>query len=249
MAEGESVPVEGWDFSWFAGRATEERPSWGYSRLLAERMAGASAALDVQTGGGEVLAQIPHPPPVLVATESWPPNIDLARRNLRPLGASVVEAADEDGLPFAVESFDLVVSRHPTMVIWEEIARVLRPGGMYLSQQVGAGSNRELTDFMMGPQPVSQARSAQRAAAAARAAGLAVTDLREQALRVVFDDIGAVVYFLRKVLWTVPGFTVDGYRDRLALLHERIESEGPFVSHAQRFLIEARKLGVGNLSV
>jgi hypothetical protein len=47
----------------------------------------------------------------------------------------------------------------------------------------------------------------------------------------------------------VPGFTVDGYRDRLALLHERIESEGPFVSHAQRFLIEARKLGVGNLSV
>lgn len=31
VAEGESVPVRGWDFSWFEGRATEERPSWGYS--------------------------------------------------------------------------------------------------------------------------------------------------------------------------------------------------------------------------
>ena len=68
LAEGEAVPVEGWDFSWFEGRATEGRPSWGYSRLLAERMAGAAAALDIQTGGGEVLAQIPHPPPVLAAT-------------------------------------------------------------------------------------------------------------------------------------------------------------------------------------
>jgi hypothetical protein len=87
LAEGDAVPVEGWDFSWFDGRATEERPSWGYSRLLAERMAGAAAALDVQTGGGEVLAQIPHPPPVLAATESWPPNIEIARRNLAPLGA------------------------------------------------------------------------------------------------------------------------------------------------------------------
>lgn len=46
--------------------------------------------------------------------------------------------------------------------------------------------------------------------------------------------------FLRKVLWTVPGFTVDGYRGQLARLHERIQADGSFVSHTQRFLIEAR---------
>lgn len=241
LAEGGSVPLEGWDFSWFEGRATEERPRWGYSRLLAERMARAAAALDVQTGGGEVLAGIPHPPPRLAATESWPPNIAAAKRNLHPLGASVIAVDDEAGLPFREASFDLVVSRHPTVAVWPEIARVLRPGGTYLSQQVGAGSNRELTDFMMGPQPVSRTRSPQRAVAGARAAGLAVADLREQALRVEFYDVGAVVHFLRKVPWTVPGFTVDGYRDQLARMHERIRARGPFVSHAQRFLIEARK--------
>jgi hypothetical protein len=68
LAEGEAVPTEGWDFSWFAGRATEQRPSWGYAKLLAERMAKAEAALDIQTGGGEVLASIPAAPPVLAAT-------------------------------------------------------------------------------------------------------------------------------------------------------------------------------------
>ena len=241
LAEGEAEPVEGWDFSWFDGRATEERPSWGYARLLAERMAGATAALDIQTGGGEVLAQIPHPPPTLAATESWPPNIEVARRNLGPLGASVTEVDDLADLPFPAESFDLIVSRHPTDVRWEEIARVLQPGGTYLSQQVGAGTNRELYDFMMGPQPVSNDRSPEVAAADATAAGLVVIDLREQALRVEFYDVAAVVYFLRKVLWTVPGFTVDGYYDQLARLHDRIQREGPFVAHAQRFLIEARK--------
>ena len=204
-------------------------------------MASATAALDIQTGGGEVLAQIPHPPPTLVATESWPPNVAVARRHLRPLGARWWRWRTTADLPFPAASFDLVVSRHPVLVRWDEIARVLQPGGTYLAQHIGAGSNRELTDAMMGPQPVDQGRSPQRAIAAAEAAGLIVVDLREQALRVTFNDIGAVVYFLRKVLWTVPGFTVEGYRDQLARLHDRIQSEGPFVSHAQRFLIEARK--------
>jgi SAM-dependent methyltransferase len=241
VAEGEAVPVEGWDFSWFEGRATEERPSWGYARMMAERMARAGAALDIQTGGGEVLAGMAKPPPVLAATESWPPNVEIARRNLAPLGAQVVQAGDDAPLPFPAGSFDLVVSRHPVGLVWPEIARVLRPGGTFFSQQVGAGSNRELTDFMMGPQPASQASRASRVRAEAEAAGLMVTDLREEALRAVFNDVGAVVYFLRKVLWTVPGFTVAGYRGRLRALHEKIRSEGPFVAHAQRFLLEARK--------
>ena len=63
---------------------------------------------------------------------------------------------------------------------------------------------------MMGPQPVNPARNPERAAAAAGAAGLEVVDLRQEALRTVFNDVGAVVYFLRKVIWTVPGFTSAG---------------------------------------
>jgi len=241
VAEGSSVPVEGWDFSWFEGRATEERPSWGYSSMMAGRMADASAALDVQTGGGEVLAEVPHLPPLLAATESWPPNLVVAAKHLRPRGAWVLAAADGGDLPFAASSFDLVVSRHPTVTRWDEVARVLAPGGTYLAQHVGAGTVRELTDFMMGPQPVNPARTTERAVAGAEAAGLTIVDLRAESLPVVFYDVAAVVHFLRKVIWIVPGFTVDGYRQRLAELHQRIVAEGPFVAHSQRFLIEARR--------
>jgi SAM-dependent methyltransferase len=241
VAEGESVPVEGWDFAWFEGRATEERPSWGYARMMAKRMADVSSALDIQTGGGEVLAEIQHPPGLLAATESWPPNLAVAARHLGPLGASVLAVGDDGDLPFADASFDLVVSRHPTVTRWDEVGRVLIPDGTYLAQHVGAGTVHELTDFMMGPQQVNEARRTERAVAAAEAAGLVVVDLRHESLRTVFYDIGAVVHFLRKVIWIVPGFTVDDYRQRLAELHERIVTEGSFVAHAQRFLIEARR--------
>ncbi|GAA2588818.1 hypothetical protein GCM10010411_22100 [Actinomadura fulvescens] len=129
VGEAEAAPVEGWDFSWLDGRATEQRPSWGYQRLMGERMARASAALDVQTGGGEVLAGVPTLPPLVAATESWPPNVAKATRLLHPLGVVVVADEDEPPLPFADEAFDLVVSRHPVTVWWQELARVLRPGG------------------------------------------------------------------------------------------------------------------------
>lgn len=243
VSEAAAVPVEGWDFSWLEGRATEQRPSWGYQRLLGERLARASAALDVQTGGGEVLAGVPKLPPLTVATESWPPNVARATRLLHPRGAVVVADPDEPPLPFADEAFDLVTSRHPVTVWWAEIARVLRPGGAYFSQQVGPASVFELVEYFLGPQPdeVRRTRHPDDARRAAEEAGLDVVDLRSESLRTEFFDIGAVVYFLRKVVWMVPGFTVEQYRDRLRELHGRIEREGPFVAQTTRFLIEARK--------
>jgi SAM-dependent methyltransferase len=245
VAEAEAVSVDGWDFSWLDGRATEERPSWGYQRAMSARLAKAQAALDVQTGGGEVLAGAPKLPPLTVATESWPPNVARATALLHPRGAVVVADADEPPLPFGDAAFDLVTSRHPVTVWWTEVARVLRPGGTYFSQQVGPASVFELVEYFLGPQPakVRRARHPDDARRDAEAAGLEVVDLRAESLRTEFFDIGAVIYFLRKVIWMVPGFTVGQYRDRLRELDAEIRERGPFVAHTTRFLIEARKPG------
>jgi SAM-dependent methyltransferase len=246
VAEADSASVDGWDFSWLDGRATEQRPSWGYQRLINRRFAKVSAALEIQTGGGEVLAGAKPFPPTMVATESWPPNAALATRLLHPLGVVLVETSGESALPFAADAFDLVTSRHPNSVAWSEIARVLRPGDTYLAQHIGPETVAELVEYFIGPQPEAWAkRHPDSECAAAQAAGLEVIDMRLERLRQEYFDIGAVVYFLRKVIWTVPGFAVDRYRDRLRELHERIEAEGPFVAHATRVLVEARKPNAG----
>jgi len=242
IAEAEAAPIVGWDFGWLDGRATEERPSWHYAELVAGRVASVPTMLDLESGGGEMLASLPRFPPFMVAAEGYAPNVAVAVRRLRPRGAFVIAAQfDRPALPFASDTFHLVTSRHPVVTWWEEIARVLRPGGTYLSQQVGPDSVRELSEFIMGPWPAGSARDPELARARAEESGLAVVDLRAERLRTVFHDVGAVVYFLRLVVWIVPGFTVERYRHRLEALHEQIERDGAFRTTASRFLIEARK--------
>ncbi|QOV35904.1 class I SAM-dependent methyltransferase [Streptomyces ferrugineus] len=247
VAEGSAVPTEGWDFSWFEGRAGEARPSWGYAVSLAQRLAGATAALDLQTGGGEVLdfalGRAPKAPAPTVATEGWPPNVARATALLAPRGVAVVASPEDAPLPFADAAFDLVTSRHPVRANWTEIFRVLRPGGTYFAQHVGPHSVFELVEYFLGPQPdeVRGGRHPDRERADAEAAGLEIVDLRAEKLRMEFRDIAAVVHFLRKVVWMVPGFTVEAYRPQLRALHEQIESEGPFVAHSTRHLFDARK--------
>ncbi|WP_180936994.1 class I SAM-dependent methyltransferase [Nocardioides ungokensis] len=244
VAEGEAVPVEGWDFSWFEGRATEGRPPWGYQRLVADRLRAARRVLDVQTGGGEVLAGALREggarPDTVVATESWAPNAALARQALAPWGGRVVQCVNS-AIPCPDASFDLVVSRHPVSTPWSEVARVLAPGGTFVSQQVGAGTVHELSEAMIGPFEVGTAREPEVHRAAAEAAGLEVTRLERASLPMTFDDVGAVVVFLRKVIWTVPEFSVEAYRPQLLALHERIRRDGPFRATSERFLIEAHR--------
>jgi SAM-dependent methyltransferase len=241
--EAESVPIAGWNFDWLHGRATEELPSWRYSDLLDERYQWSQRVLDLQSGDGERLASLTHLPPLLVATEGYGPNLTRAGQRLPSRAGAFVVGTDDrhEMLPFIGATFDLVTSRHPITTWWKEIERVLRPGGCYLSQQVGPDSLRELSEFIMGPWPEGSDRDPHLAERQATDAGLVVTDLREERLQTVFYDIGAVIYFLRLVVWIVPGFSVHRYRDRLSSLHEQIERDGSFVSYASRFLIEAGK--------
>lgn len=114
VSEAETADVTGWGFGWLDRRATDERPPWGYSRMLAAGLATACcAALDIETGGGEVVMEAPTLPARMCVTEAWPPNTARARELLVPRGIEVYETFDDEGLPFPDESFDLVTSRHP----------------------------------------------------------------------------------------------------------------------------------------
>lgn len=242
IAEAEAADVTGWGFAWLVGRASEERPPWGYARLLAQRLASVQSALDVDTGGGEVLNEARRFPPVMFATEGWPPNVQRARERLVPRGVQVVQTPADASLPFADASFELVTSRHPVRPNWSEIHRVLKPGGHYFAQHVGPASAFELIEHFLGPLPRERGmRNPQDEAAMAQAAGLLITDLRTARCRMVFRDVGAIVWILRKCVWWVPDFSVQKYRDRLLELDRLMREGKPVVGHSTRHLIEARR--------
>ena len=125
----------GWDFAGVHARVLGDGIPWDYTALARERAAASTAVLDTGTGGGERFAEIAAGMPArFFASESWPPNARVAAQRLRPEGIEVTMATAAH-LPFADGAFDLVLSRHEELVP-AEIARILRPGGTLLTQQV-----------------------------------------------------------------------------------------------------------------
>ncbi|MFX4273953.1 class I SAM-dependent methyltransferase [Propionibacteriaceae bacterium Y1685] len=242
VAEAMAADVSGWGFDWLEGRATEERPPWGYATLLADRLGAATNALDLDTGGGEVVNEAPKLPPSMTVTEGWPPNARRAEELLGPRGVTVVETDTDSELPFAEQQFDLVTSRHPVRPNWTEIRRVLRPGGHYFAQHVGPASAFELIEYFLGPLPEHRlGRDPQAEVAEAEQAGLTLVDLRTARCRMEFCDIGAVVWILRKCVWWVPDFTPQLYDEALRELDAQMRSGEPFVAHSTRHLFDARR--------
>jgi SAM-dependent methyltransferase len=152
VREAVTAGVTGWHFGWLEGRATEERPPWGYAHLLAARLREVESALDIDTGGGEVVGEAAVLPARMAATEAWPPNAARAHRRLRRRGVGVV-GASADRLPFPDATFALVTSRHPVRPHWAEIQRIRQPGGHYFAQHVGPSSAFELIEYFLGPLP------------------------------------------------------------------------------------------------
>ena len=242
VAEASAVEAR-WDFSWLDGRAVEERPSWRFFDLVAARAATVGSLLELDVGTGTMLGALPVVPAVAVGAEAHRPVVAAAGERLRHRGASlvVVPSAPGDALPLRSATFDLVTARHPVANPWEEVARVLRPGGTYLSQQVGHHTMAELVEAVTGEAPTGRGRHPDTLRAGAEAAGLEVVELREERPRTAFFDIGAVVYLLRVVVWLVPGFTADAHLDRLRAIHEHIERTGSFEARAARTLLEVRR--------
>lgn len=242
VTEAEQCDVTGWGFGWLTGRATEERPPWGFAHLMSERLSSVKSALDIDTGGGEVVNESASLPARMVVTEGWPPNAERARQLLELRGVRVVETVDDRPLPFPDQSFELVTARHPVSPDWPEIHRVLVDGGHYFAQHVGPASAFELIEYFLGPLPEHRAgRDPGREIAAAKRAGLVVEDLRTARCRMEFHDVGAVVWILRKCVWWIPDFSVERYRHPLMKLDAQMRGGEPFVAYSTRHLIDARR--------
>lgn len=113
-----------------------------YARILAHRADGMRprSILEIAAGTGVVTQELARTLPTgtaITATDLSQPMIDIARTE--PVTSNVFwQQADAMNLPFAADSFDLIVCQFGVMFFpdkqasFREAARVLRPGGTYL---------------------------------------------------------------------------------------------------------------------
>jgi SAM-dependent methyltransferase len=238
----EVQPFAGWDFSYLSRRVIEEQPQWNYAQRVSELMDNANSVVDLDTGGGERLLDLrQHWCKLTVATEDYPPNVQLLHERLSPFGVPVIEAISNElnALPFASGTFDLVLNRnsafHPA-----EVARILTSGGTFLTNQVhGLTLLDLLTTF--GATPQWAEATPEKYVPLLEAAGLIIVDIQNWRGKTRFSDVGALVYYLKAIPWLVPNFTVMAYQNVLFKLQEQIENDGELAFESRLYLIEAQK--------
>ena len=238
----EQAPFEGWDFSYLAGRMIEETPPWSYESLAMSLMEDATSLLDMGTGGGERLLDMRSAwPEKVVATEGYPPNVNVARKNLGAFGVEVFDVPGEvsANLPFTNGRFDLIINRQ-TGYGFFEVARTLGENGRFLTQQIETAWAWNLK-LAFGVQVQKKEPSLMRALRY-----LVQTDLwleRAEAWTgtLTFTDVGAIVYYLKAIPWIVDSFSVDTHLPYLLSLQEKVDRGEKLQFCAAKYLLQARK--------
>jgi SAM-dependent methyltransferase len=195
------------------------------------------------TGGGEFLAGLLKDaalPQLTCATEGYPPNLPVAKARLEPLCVRVTQHISDDELPFEDAQFDLVINRHESYSP-REVRRILKLGGTFLTQQVGASDCIRLNELLQENAHLSYAHwTLDFARRELEAAGMYVTLAQEEFPRTWFKDIGAVVYYLKVIPWQIPEFDLPSFRSRLFSMDQVMQTEGGLHLTSHRFILIAR---------
>ena len=234
--------IHGWDFSHLAGRYTEETDlPWDYQRIILDDLTPDMKLLDVDTGGGEFLLSLHHPYANTSAAESYPPNVQLCKETLLPLGIDFRAGDGQDVLPFADASFDRIINRHGDFNV-ADIRRMLKRGGHFITEQVGAENDRELVELLLGetalPFPEQYLEIARRKFCDA---GFTILDAQECWRPIKFYDVGALVWFAHIIEWEFPGFSVERCREQLLHAQLLLKRNGCIEGRIHRFMLVCEK--------
>ncbi len=242
IKEEEAAHIHGWDFSHIYGRYEEGNDlPWDYKKVIKQYLNDNMNILDYDTGGGEFLLSIEHPFCRTAATEGYPPNVELCKETLLPLGIDFKECDNPANIPFENESFDMIINRHGDFNA-NELYRLLKKGGIFVTQQVGEDNDRDLVEMVLPniekPFPHMNLKEQKKVF---EEAGFQVVEGKEAYLPIKFYDVGAFVWFARIIEWEFPGFSVDRCFEQLLKMHKMIKDKGSIEGTTHRYLIVAKK--------
>ena len=244
MSEAD-YPFTGWDFSYLGDRLIDFPLTWSYRSKILPTIRISNSLLDMGTGGGEFLSSLIPLPKNTCATEGYQPNVRLAKKRLEPLGVRVFQHEHDENLPFKNEEFDLIINRHESYAS-DEVYRILKPGGTFITQQVGDKNNLKLRLMLTNSEKLENATewNMNFAVEELKTSNFQIVESHEDITFTRIFDVGAIVFYLKAIPWELPDFSVKKYHDKLVEIHKQIDNKGylDLDRNNHRFLILAKKL-------
>jgi len=233
----EKAAFYGWDFQYLDNRWEHDPLHWDYKQIIQQYLQDSSLLLDMGTGGGEFLLTLNHPYLLTSVTEGYKPNFDQCQKTLSPLGIDVRMIMDDDHIPFEDSSFDIVINRHESFNI-QEVKRILKPEGIFITQQVGGDNDQELVEYLgYGAIKKFAHHHCFKVSQMMMDNGFTIVFQAEDYLKQRFLDVGAIVYYAKIIEWLFPDFSVDKNFAQLCKLHQTLLENGYIECTQHRFII------------
>ena len=237
----EQATFKGWDFSYLENRWDEEELPWNYEEILKKYLKPEYKLLDMGTGGGEFLLSLKHPYNNTSVTEMWIPNVELCKERLEPLGIQVKQVFNDSELPFEDNTFDIIINRHASFEI-KEVKRILKPDGIFITQQVGGKNNEVLSKALIKDiARLYEDNTFDNNLKNLRNNLFEILYANEYSPYLRFKDIGAIVYFAKIIKWEFPNFSVENCFDKLCKLNEELNVKGYIESLEHRYILVCKK--------
>jgi hypothetical protein len=229
----------GWDFSYLDGRMEQDSLPWNYKNIVEKNISGKETLLDMDTGGGEFLSSLSSLPKNVYATEGYEPNIAIAEQRLKEKNILVKSIKKDGEIPFDDQYFDIIINRHGSYEI-TDIKQTLKSNGMFITQQVG-GLNGIDINMAFGTKTMDYVEWCLiKNIKLFKGIGMKIVEFGEHIGKIKFNDIGAVVYYLKCIPWQVKDFSIDKYYKELKIMNKIIEKESniKFILHRFYMIIE-----------
>lgn len=238
----EEMSFKGWNFAYLNDRWEDEELPWSYENILRKYLNPEYTLLDMGTGGGEFLLSLKHPYHKTSVTEMWGPNVEECKKKLSPLGIDVQQVYDDRELPFEDNFFDMIINRHESYDA-KEVKRILKPNGIFITQQVGCKNNESLSKKIIKDfEPKFKDNDLKNRLKELKENDFEIIFKEEYFPYLHFFDVGAIVYFAKIIEWEFPNFTVDSCFNELCDLQKELNQKSYIESLEHRFIILCKNI-------
>ncbi len=231
----------GWDFS---RMQTEREPvPWDYMEIVPRYLQRSDAILDVGTGGGEKLIAFSQSFGTGVGIDPDPEMIGAARENgaAHP-NVTFVEMGAET-LAFSEATFDVVLTRHAPVCV-PEVVRVLKPGGYFVTQGIGAQNMANIREAFGTGSGVQYDEEFRSSIEEFTRLGCRIVATGFYNVRYWVKDIPSLIFWFKAIAGAneVPeGFSIDRDWQAVSRIIAEHSSPGGVLTNEHRTLLVAQK--------
>lgn len=228
------------NFSYIDGRWDADELPWNYRDILSKYLKKTDMLLDLDTGNGEFLLTLDHPFELTGISEGYDPNYELCKVELEPLGITVKKLLKSNELPYEDGMFDVVHNRNGSFNP-DEVWRVLKPNGYFITQQIGGLNDFNLSKVLIDDYIPAFPDYNLNIGIELIRDKFDVVEKDEGFVDVRFYDVGTIIAFASIARVEFPNFSVDRCFDKLLKLQDQLEELGHISTTQHRFMMVGQK--------